>query len=514
LAVLITLAAAGLILIFASPRHRRDAGLPDGSRLVVEKVRYGKLEPFQYGGWRQRLKQHLPQALVSRFFKATPGSVTSSSWVMNTTIHASNDALYVYITRRDADTGDYMDTGMRRMSLVDEHGCEFPSTQAGGEDDGRLTTSAGSGSSVGWFRFEAFPRHEKSFRMLYFGQDGKVQAEFVLSNPAPPPAQTNDWVTEPLPITKSNGDVSFKLTSLTIATNGLRFWTLNPRGIAPKYEVREHGEISANWRPLNIELYDSSGNFASEMAPDSRFLCTNEAAWKLRVKFFGSEQSPSASNATWTLRGLSVPAAGKFNVLSGSQELQGVEVKAVAFAGAGSFQYSNNVPLSGALPTEQIKQSSMDSAWYGGPRGSQFVTRKVKSKTPHLCIKLGVMTEDQRFTARATDDQGREFYGYELHQYATTDSPAGKPGEINYLDRGYHNGDDFFVAFDLPDDAKTVDVTFCVHSCFAPEFIFKPPTGMEPDAPATDAANDTQKDTNQTAIFMGKSEGEGHIVHK
>jgi hypothetical protein len=428
---------------------------------------------------------------------------------MNTTIHASNDALYVYITRRDADTGDYLDTGMRRVSLVDEHGCEFPSTQAGGEDDGRLTTSAGSGSSVGWFRFEAFPRHEKSFRMLYFGQDGKVQAEFVLSNPAPPPTQTNNWVVEPLPITKANGDVSFKLTSLTISTNGLRYWSLNPHSIVPKYEVREHGEISANWQPLNMELYDGSGNFASEMMPDTRFLCTNEAAWKLRVKFFGSEQSSSASNATWTLRGLSVPAAGKFNVLSGSQELQGVEVKAVAFAGAGSFLYSNSIPLSGALLEGQVKLARIDSSWYGGPRGAMFAVHKVKGKTPHLFIELGAMTDEQRFTARATDDQGREFYGYELNQYTTTEPPKGKPGEINYLDVRYHSGDDFFLAFDLPDDAKTVDVTFCVHSCFAPEFIFKPPTGQE--SPALAQPDDAQKDTNKSVQLIRE---EGHIVHK
>jgi len=32
-----------------------------------------------------------------------------------------------------------------------------------------------------------------------------------------------------------------------------------------------------------------------------------------------------------------------------------------------------------------------------------------------------------------------------------------------------------FLFFDLPDDAKTLDLTFCIHHARTAEFIFKPP---------------------------------------
>jgi hypothetical protein len=475
---IIVAVAGALLLLLALPGHRRDARLADGSRLVVEKVAYGKLEPFQYGGWREKLKQHLPPALVSHLFPASPGT-GSSSWVMNTVIRTNNDALYIYITRGDPATGDYADTGMMNIELLDEHGCAFIPSRTGGEDDGRLGSTPGSsGSSVGWCRFDAFPRHERNFRMQVFGHDGTIEAEFVLANPVPPSAPTNHWATEPLPITKSIGDVAFTLTGITIQSNTFPrgSWNWEPQKIVPEYEILESGNASTNWRALDMDLYDGSGNFASEMVPDFRFLCPRESAWKMRVKFFGSEQSHAASNAVWTLHGLSVPAPGKFNLLSGSNELQGVEVKAVAFAGTGNFEYLNNLPASGSPLAEEIKRSILKSTWSAHHNGRNIYSYKVQGMTPHLFIEIGDLTDDQRFTARATDDQGREFYAYQLVHYAPTEPPKGKPSEINYLNRSYLDGGGLFLAFDLPADTKTVDVTFCVHSCYTPEFIFKPPT--------------------------------------
>jgi hypothetical protein len=47
--------------------------------------------------------------------------------------------------------------------------------------------------------------------------------------------------------------------------------------------------------------------------------------------------------------------------------------------------------------------------------------------------------------------------------------------KVNYLRHGFVGNHWYFPAFDLPADAKTVDLTFCVHTCRTAEFVFQPP---------------------------------------
>jgi hypothetical protein len=403
---------------------------------------------------------------VSRFFKGVTYA-GSSSWNNNTVIHTNEDALYICVTRRAADTGDYADVGMRQVVLVDEHGCEFVPTRAGGEDDGRLVGRGSGGYSVEWFRFEAFPRHERNFRLRFCDfQPTNIPAGLTLHNPAPLP-QIKHWKTESLPISKSNGDLTFILTSAKIRTNDLpqASWYASSRMTDFKYEVREVGQISSNWEALDTELYDSSGNFASSL-PMGRILCPQESAWKLRVRFFGSEQSRSVSNVSWTLRGLAVPAPGEFVNLGQSNVLQGVEVKAMFFAGPGNFNYSNGDASRGSPLNVQSNENIVQSTWNSSrtyiqsQSGRNNYTYKVQGTVPHFYVE----------------------------------PPKPKPGTINYLQRMSYQTKEAFLGFDLAPDSKTVDVTFCVHGCCTPEFIFKPPNGQ--DAAVAEQSNNRRTGTN------------------
>ncbi len=403
-------------------------------------------------------------------------------------MHSNEDALYIYFTRVGAENDGYTSVDFTQVELLDEHGCIFLPTQAGGDDDGRLVAMPGtparprmgSGYSVGWFRFEAFPRHESKFRLRVFTDETNQCAEFVVANPASPPV-TAKWVTQPLPITNVIGDVSFSLTQLKVKTNVASHkyfgYYGNPIHLVPKYEISEAGQPSTNWEGLDAELYDSSGNFASAMYGDLGYLSPREAAWKLRVKFFGSEFSHAASNATWTLPGLVVPEHGKFVLLQSARGIfKGVPIKAIAFAGVGDFVYSNNLPT--AIDAADVPQgeSSLKTSWNNNRAGVSSEIHTVHGLIPHLLLEVGHLNDDQRITIRATDEQGRNYYAYEWHAYGNNPPPKEKPDKILYLDKRYGQPtatvSHTFLGLNLPAEVKTVDVTICVHAGTIAEFIF------------------------------------------
>jgi hypothetical protein len=472
---------AGLAAVVLLQTNAREHRLADGSILRLEKITYGKRERIYLGGWLEQLKQRLPQPLVQRFFKPSPGSRGNSSWWQNTAMQTNNDALYIYVSRRDAALGNYQDVGAQSAQLLDDDGCVFLQTQAGGEDNGLLSRSmtgmagTGMGSSVNWFRFEAFPRRQRKFQLRLFDQTGKKLGEFTIRNPAPPPPPTN-WPVAVLPITFTNGDTAFTLAQVTIKSNSNRAWRLesrNPMSIAPKYEIIEHGQPSTNWQALDLELYDSTGNFAAEMGAE-RWLCPREPAWKLRVKFFASEEANTSSNTVWTLRGIEVPGPGKYVRLYSAQDLAGVPLKAVTLGGPGDFVYRDGEPVEAAPLKELFDKSSLSENWNNNGRNANMSTYTTHGTNHHLCVEVGDLTDDQRLTIRALDAQGRSYYAEEWFEWRTAEPSRLQPGEIHYLGKRYSQQAPFFT-LDLPADCKTVDLDFCVHSCFAPEYIFKPP---------------------------------------
>ncbi len=488
LAVVAVLLAAGLVLIAIQQNHNREHKLSDGSLLRVEKVSYGKQESFKIGGRLQELKEQLqkrlPKSWSDRLFKsALP--MGGSTWYFTTVIHTNNDALRIWLTRRDPDSGSYQSVNIQSAELLDTHGCPFNTTSAGGSDDGRLpprgTSNRGPQGSVEWLLFEAFPRHEKSFRLRVYDVEGKFLTEFNVPNPAFAPIKTTNWMVEPLPIAKPCQNVTFILTGLKIKTNHHELAHTHPHyhqpfEIDPTFKILEGGAASTQWQALDMELYDSSGNFASKMDPKALFLCPWEAAWKLRVKFFASEESPSASNILWTARGVKIPALGEFIPLDAAESLEGVHVKALALAGPGTVTYSNYIPIKATsdVPSRDGLYPIHNSSIMNGMNGATIET--ISFKTHHIAMFISTLTQDQRLTIRATDDQGRQFYAQDWQQ-RFGDNGSKKSGDIHYLESGFSFGrGPAFFKLDLPADSKTVDITFCIHNSSTAEFIFKPPT--------------------------------------
>jgi hypothetical protein len=505
LIVCLLLAVVCVLFVALSPGHRREKSFPDGSIVRIEKVGFTtNEEEIDIGDQMEKFKKTVFEFWQSKVLKKPPvGPAGMSSWYMNANIRSNEPALYVYVSRRVPGKG-YRGVNVQGGQLIDEHGCVYTATQSGGSDDGRLsgTTSSGMGGtqySVGWFRFEAFPRREKSFRFRIY-ENAQLTGlhppenipfiELTIANPTEP-KKISEWPAEPLPLTSSQDKVSFILTNVAVKSGRVDFTGLSeafigsPSGLETGFQVTEDGESSTNWSALYCEMYDASGNYVSS-SPSPYFplatLCFREPAWKLRVKFFGSEKSRGASNAVWTIANLRVPDAGEYTPVNQSNVLQGVPIRFGCFGGPGEFNYSNGIVLFSKPPDKYKKYDRANPiAWpknWTGSKGALKPTFRLEAREPNLAIDIGDLSADQRLTVRAVDNQGREFYGHKLNDWSYSPKSGHSVHPVPYMEPWYEQ-EGSFVIVDLPSDARTVDITFCIHTCRTGEFVFKPPVSSQ-----------------------------------
>ena len=482
LSTLVIITVAGFLIF------REGGGLekpmPDGSIIRIEKLAFGKIEHVDPVGRLQKIKGAMMELWRKHVSHAAPPSrVGWSSWSLNAVTHPNEPALYLYLSRYVPRNG-YRNVNAD-VYLVDEDGCVFVPTQSGGWDDGLIRATGlrtGVQYSVGWYRFEAFPRRDRKFRLVVVdnpwgnvpGSGRSPPVELLVANPAPRPAAAN-WSVEPLPVTRTQGSVSFILSKVSFESNSpTGNFDDNAKTMDTDFKVREEGRPSADWQAVSTELYDGSGNFINEDQQSYLYhsLCPREPAWKLKARFFGSKDSHAASNAVWTLHGLRVPGAGESVPVGQSNELQGVLVSVAAFGGAGDFTYSNRIALKAARSENKAPNmasiASMNN--WTGRHSIAKLTFNLHTKKPHLALEVGDLSDDQRFTACAADDRGQQYYAHKVGQYF-----AEKESRWPNFLSNWNEAEGDFLILDLPGDAKTVDLILCVHTCRTAEFIFKPP---------------------------------------
>lgn len=449
----------------------RERIAPDGTILRLEQITYGRQDDFKPGGWRRQLREHLPGWLAKYFGQ---GYTSMSGWTSGHLTDTNLPALYVWFTRRDPNSGTNLPVQLFGEQILDEHGCPFTMAVDGGMDFGGAPL-AGAPDEIGWCAFQAFPRHEKKFRLRLYDNQSRFLAEFIVPNPAPLPKSGSDWMVQSLPIVKQEGEVGFTLSEIKIKVHAGRAQTNRldfnfPPEIVSTFQVTEHGEPTTEWEVVDKDWADASGNLASKWLPQAAWLCPREPAWKLTAKFCGSESSRYASNSCWVVHGLAVPAPGKFVSLGATQLVQGVSLEAIALTGAGDIIYSNNVLMQALASSNAPGSFSMSTLGQSSP-GGWFMLYQIHTSLPHVAVRLGHMTDDQRLTLRATDNLGRNFYADQSQGRAT--SPV-RGTDIPYIVGGA--GDQLqFLFLTLPEDAKTLDLTFCIHHTSTAEFIFKPP---------------------------------------
>ena len=291
--------------------------LPDGTVVRLAGATYGgrHLTIERYPG-QALLGSVLPSALRSRF-GAEPIWVAHSSRGLTP---------YFLIYRRRGKQGPYG----QFADAVDEHGCLYlaPSNHHG----------AGP-PTVFVPELPRFPRRSPTvslrFKAYYFHSRLNRTVRFTTPNPVRGPFPI--WQPEPLPATRTTGDLAVTLTGLV---SGLD--QANPtRPAAPeafaktalRLRLVDRGRAAKAWQPVSVTFSDATGNTERSPAAEVRrsgadwlvssALCREEPAWKVGVELSRRGGPP---DEVWRLTAVPVPLPGNFGARKALPVAPGVEL--------------------------------------------------------------------------------------------------------------------------------------------------------------------------------------------
>jgi hypothetical protein len=285
--------------------------LADGSRFTLLGVSAGD-QPFTTEKpWQKSVRRVLPRQWHSWLpdVISAPGSGSSNS-------------LIVWFTLLDAKGANVSSPPWTWLAPIGEDGFRWPpSGGSGTRGAGRIVVH------TAWL--DAFPRRQAEFDVRLLDNNGLLVGTIRVANPFRGPF--TEWKPEQLPITRTNGPLTVTLESLSEHTNP-----------SPTYS----GWISAEWKmettdplwrgakPSYQQWSDATGNRGGRLS-------YQEGAWKLELPFRRPNPANYLETEKFTLRDLSVPEPGTFQVLTNEIERLGVKFKIRCLVGAGTLAITN-----------------------------------------------------------------------------------------------------------------------------------------------------------------------------
>ena len=419
----------GTALLIANFRGR-TARLPDGSILEIKEIAYARTYRYQHyrGAWWERgLNRVLP--LQWRLRLNVPS--TSGGGFMYGDAGTTN---FIIVTSQHRGfTNNPIQ--LERIHVVDDDGSTFEAAYD-------ATTLNEPGEVIQGWRFKAFPRRHKKVRCRFIYKDASGNyagaAEMEIPNPVPGPHP--QWMPEPLPATKRNGDLTVTLVDFVaglqheqdVAPKNQWYW-IGRATTRATFHVQQAGNEHPPWKLQSLSVADATGNSWKASLEDppnppageklfAEFigsLWPSEPAWKLRVEF--SRTNGFAPDELWTPADIAVPATNQIVMLNSSHETTGVKLRFVAIGGVGA-----------ELP------EPFQSLASGG----------------RVNLAVEIKSADCRLTlVKVVDDQRRVIAFNEPYTWFD---------------------DNHSFALDVPAGAKTISATFAIHRSRFVEFTAKP----------------------------------------
>jgi hypothetical protein len=321
------------------------------------------------------------------------------------------------------------------------------------------------GVDIQGFRLLAFPRWDRETILRAEPYRGTPsQEQFVITNPVP--GTLVDWTPEPLPATKSAGDLEVTLTRLIAGApvpyreGSSRAPTNDPANqcVHLDFSFRVNGQPTTNWQAWPVQTTDAAGNWSRGLIysypknginpsypdrihptfpPESDGyyyqpgLWADEAEWKVRLEFIQRFNFSDDETVTFT----------NLPVKTGSQ--QDADEEWTWEAGNTNFPCIVEATVNGVhlrlLPLLLVSDANSP--------GQKRIGVIIGADPPFNPKGMNLTVVD------ATDDQGREMW-----------SPFGVPWAGHY-------------SLDLPnvhDDVKTLDLKLALHKSRFVEFTVKP----------------------------------------
>jgi hypothetical protein len=187
-----------------------------------------------------------------------------------------------------------------------------------------------TGMEVMGVQLDAFPRRDRKIYLgiMSYGQRGSqvAKSQFVISNPARGPFPK--WTPDPLPDTQSDDDFDVTLTKLIAEgpspyNRGNGVARNNPinKIVQIDFDAQQKGRSATNWRPVQIETTDATGNYVKGFINDynrdgekdgyfyQSGLWPNEPAWKVRIEF--SRTAGFSDDELWSVTNIPVHAGSQ-----------------------------------------------------------------------------------------------------------------------------------------------------------------------------------------------------------
>jgi tetratricopeptide (TPR) repeat protein len=397
------------------------------------------------------------------------------------TAHAEPNQMVLWFSRFDSTGREALDFDWwSHCVAIDDHGCAFRDDRPGRNAVSRYSSNSSSGSRpfqpLGGGPFDAIVAHSTlprfrtsnpTFKLRVYDNQGTVVGE--LNVPTPDGLrQLPVWQPEPLPTTKSAGDLAVKLIQVRVAkgetySNGAKHATTQ---LTPVVELTRDGKPATEWSRSSFAWLDAAGNTAT---PGDCRLCPRETAWKLRARFFRAADAQFDVTELCTVAGLPVPKPDEGSLVSQSHVLGGVTVAVLGVGGGGTVSYaqlaanfSGSHGGSGTVTVGDKQQPfSVDT------RGDQRQTSTtVKCALPHIIGRITGLTE--------------EHYSPEL----LVKDDRGRPVRVAGETLNAHHLRIWFL--DVPAHARSLSVTFILQKGRTVEFLVAPPA-LEPlQAPRAD----------------------------
>jgi hypothetical protein len=183
------------------------------------------------------------------------------------------------------------------------------------------------------FMLGAYPRRDRKtiLRVMTYGQRGEqvAKGQFVIANPAHSPFEK--WFPDSLPNTQSDGDldvtlIKFIANAQSAYNRGGNLPKNDPanKGVQLDFDVQQKGRSVTNWRPVQVETTDATGNYIKGWINnyqqngdnDGYFsqpgLWPDEPAWKVRLEF--SRTSGFNADELWSVTNIPVNAGSQQDI--------------------------------------------------------------------------------------------------------------------------------------------------------------------------------------------------------
>ena len=165
--------------------------------------------------------------------------------------------------------------------------------------------------------------------------DGSKSIVAVLEIPYPKLSKepTDVWQIEPLPVTKSVGNLDVTLKGIDFRRNS---WNHGALSVTPKLEFVHDGQPSQTWYS-SAELFDAIGNQSNEYQCD---LSPLEPVWKMRLTLTQTTSGRFLPEERGTLPPLALPPAKQLALHSGRHTINGAEIELVGLGGQGPVEFT------------------------------------------------------------------------------------------------------------------------------------------------------------------------------